>query len=71
MDQQPSNEMDEGPFKTPALPCARTVQKRLRTMEWLQMDFEDVNQFGSDTNPLHSTTASHITDTVEGKIIKP
>ena len=66
-----SCEMNEGQFKTPALPRVRSDQKRLRTMEWLQMDFEDVNHFGSETNPLHSTSTSHVTDTEEGKIVEP
>ena len=66
-----SCEMNEGQFKTPALPCVRSDQKRLRTMEWLQMDIEDVNHFGSETNPLHSTSTSHVTDTEEGKIVEP
>ena len=64
-----SCEMNEGQFKTPALPCVRSDQKRLRTMEWLQMDFEDVNHFGSET--LYSTSTSHVTDTEEGKIVQP
>ena len=71
MEPHASCEMNGGQFKTPALPCVRSVQKRLRTMEWLQMDFEDVNNFGSDTNPLHSTSTSHVTDTEEGKAVKP
>ena len=54
---------EEGQFKTPALPVIGTAQKKLRTMEWLQLDVEDGNQF--EPSPLSHQTHHH--DLVEGK----
>ena len=64
MEPVPSETVNEEEFKIPALPCGH---KQRRTMEWLQMEVEDIHRFDPDALPLYGDRMRHISDASEGK----